>query len=682
MAVGLKEIEKLGEPAATSVRDSAVRVFEGIGADALPALLQAAKDKSPRAREVAVAALGGIGGPEAERTIVAALQDGRSSVRQVAIQTLARSGVAGPVGSLSAALTHRDPATRRSAIDAMTGMTGSDSVHALARLTADPDRSVREAAVRALARQGSADAVDALLAVFEGADRELRPLAAAALKNLDWQPATARQRALGAIIGGDYQAASAEGEAAIDGLAALMTDKSAAVRKAVAQALGETRAPGAVRPLLAAVQDGDAAVRQAAAAALARIGAPAVAPLVAAVHETARAVAGDVVLRIGAPAARPFSTCSRRASRQERAASGCAAGRRGAGRTSRAGSADARAPARHQAAAAVQPEVLRRAAHLLDLVTVREVLPASRRDTMTTAVDVVVDCNGVRGRATAELGATRKMNPVQVPGEVGVEDSSMSKVIVITGASGGIGAALAVQLGQQGHRLVLAARREKELGEVAQRAGAGAIAARADVTRRADVERVRDQALQACGHVDVWVNNAGRGITRKVLDLTDEDFDTMMADNVKSALYGMQAIAPHFVQRGAGHIINISSVLSRVPFVPFRSAYSAGEGGVERADLQPARRPGPDASRHPRLARHARRRHDRLSARPPAWATPPMRWRLRTAADRSTRRPRPSSIPSSRPVAEIYTNPAQAPMVARYFQDVGAFEAQWRRQAE
>lgn len=86
--------------------------------------------------------------------------------------------------------------------------------------------------------------------------------------------------------------------------------------------------------------------------------------------------------------------------------------------------------------------------------------------------------------------------------------------IVITGASGGIGAALAVQLGAGGHRVALAARREAELKEVASRCGAGAIAVATDVTRRADVDRLRDRALEAFGHVDVWVNNAGRGITQ------------------------------------------------------------------------------------------------------------------------------------------------------------------------
>jgi len=75
----------------------------------------------------------------------------------------------------------------------------------------------------------------------------------------------------------------------------------------------------------------------------------------------------------------------------------------------------------------------------------------------------------------------------------------------------------------------------------------------------------------------VWVNNAGQGITRLVSELTDDDFDEMMLVNVKSALYGMQAVLPHFRERGRGHIINVSSLLGRVPFTPIRSAYSAAK---------------------------------------------------------------------------------------------------------
>jgi NADP-dependent 3-hydroxy acid dehydrogenase YdfG len=151
------------------------------------------------------------------------------------------------------------------------------------------------------------------------------------------------------------------------------------------------------------------------------------------------------------------------------------------------------------------------------------------------------------------------------------------QVIVITGASGGIGAALARLAGSRGAHIVVAARRAAELGEVAAQSGADALAVVADVTKRADVERILAAALARFGHVDVWVNNAGRGITRPVSALTDEDFDEMMRVNVKSALYGMQVVLPHFQARGRGHVINVSSMLGRVPYVPVRSAYNAAK---------------------------------------------------------------------------------------------------------
>lgn len=151
------------------------------------------------------------------------------------------------------------------------------------------------------------------------------------------------------------------------------------------------------------------------------------------------------------------------------------------------------------------------------------------------------------------------------------------KVIVITGASSGIGAALAELVGKQGARVVLVARREKELSDVAIRSGTQALPVVADVTRREDVDRALKAALARFGHVDVWVNNAGRGITRVVSELTDEDFDDMMRTNVKSVLYGMQAVLPRFRERGSGHIINVSSMLGRLPIAPFRSAYTAAK---------------------------------------------------------------------------------------------------------
>src|SRR5215213_7198417 len=116
-----------------------------------------------------------------------------------------------------------------------------------------------------------------------------------------------------------------------------------------------------------------------------------------------------------------------------------------------------------------------------------------------------------------------------------------SKVIVITGASSGIGAALARQRAGAGDTLILAARRRDKLGSVAAACGSRALAVPADVTVRAEVSRLRDAALDAFGRVDVWVNNAGRGINQGVLDLSDAELDEMFLVNTKAPLYGMQA---------------------------------------------------------------------------------------------------------------------------------------------
>ena len=246
---------------------------------------------------------------------------------------------------------------------------------------------------------------------------------------------------------------------------------------------------------------------------------------------------------------------------------------------------------------------------------------------------------------------------------------------MITGASSGIGAALARRLGARGDRIALAARREADLHAVAQPFAANALVVPTDVTRRSEVERLRDRALERFGGVDVWVNNAGRGITKPVLELTDEEFDQIVSVNVKSALYGMQAIAPHFLERRRGQIVNISSMLSRVPFATYRSAYNAAKHALNsltanaRVDLH---RQCPDV--HVTLVmpglvttdfgRHA------LHGSPP-----PPTMGAQTAdevADAIVR-------VIDEPVAEVYTNPAHPALALRYFQDVGAFEREQPR---
>lgn len=170
----------------------------------------------------------------------------------------------------------------------------------------------------------------------------------------------------------------------------------------------------------------------------------------------------------------------------------------------------------------------------------------------------------------------------------------MDKVVVITGASSGIGAALAELLAGRGASVVLVARREHALREMAAHCGEQAMSVTADVGHRENVRRAVKEALARFGRIDVWVNNAGQGISRLPSQLTDEDVDAMMRANVKSALYGMQEVLPHFVSRGEGHVINVSSMLGRVPAVSLRSAYNGAKHFLNaitanfRAEIQQA----------------------------------------------------------------------------------------------
>jgi NADP-dependent 3-hydroxy acid dehydrogenase YdfG len=121
--------------------------------------------------------------------------------------------------------------------------------------------------------------------------------------------------------------------------------------------------------------------------------------------------------------------------------------------------------------------------------------------------------------------------------------------------------------------VVLVARRADALQAVADHCGAPALVITADVTRRKEVRRIVAETIAYFGRLDVWINNVGQGITRAPTELTDADLDEMMLVNVKSALYGMQEVLPHFKERGTGQVINVSSMLGRVPFAVVRSAY-------------------------------------------------------------------------------------------------------------
>src|SRR5262249_50466657 len=117
--------------------------------------------------------------------------------------------------------------------------------------------------------------------------------------------------------------------------------------------------------------------------------------------------------------------------------------------------------------------------------------------------------------------------------------------------------------------------------EMAATLGAPVEVVPGDVTRRADLEQALNRAVARFGGVDVWVNNAGHGISRPSVEaITPEDLDVMVRDNTRSALLGMQVVLPHFKDRGKGVLANVSSMLSRVPEVPFRAAYSAAKAAL------------------------------------------------------------------------------------------------------
>ena len=258
------------------------------------------------------------------------------------------------------------------------------------------------------------------------------------------------------------------------------------------------------------------------------------------------------------------------------------------------------------------------------------------------------------------------------------EQASVGKTVVITGASAGIGEGIARRLAAGGHSLVLAARRRDELERVAadaMRLGAArAVVVPTDVTRRTDVERLRDEAIARAGSFDVWINNAGRGITRHVLDLTDQDIDDTFAANLKSALYGMQVSARYFMVRGHGHIINNTSFLARVPIATHRSAYNAAKAALNaltanlRVDL---RTEYPDihvTTLMPGMVATAFGRNA-IGSPPdtPIYAGPYVQT-VEAIAEIVAQT-------IEHPVAEVYTNPASAEMAQRYFADVAGFEA-------
>lgn len=159
---------------------------------------------------------------------------------------------------------------------------------------------------------------------------------------------------------------------------------------------------------------------------------------------------------------------------------------------------------------------------------------------------------------------------------------SENKVIVITGATSGIGAASANLLAKDGNKLVLGARREAKLQEVVQAVkanGGQATYGVTDVTKIEDVEALAKLAMDKYGRIDVWLNNAGIMPQSLLIQKKIADWNNTIDINIKGVLYGIGAALPYMESQKSGQFINISSVAGHVAG-PGSAVYSASKYAV------------------------------------------------------------------------------------------------------
>lgn len=151
------------------------------------------------------------------------------------------------------------------------------------------------------------------------------------------------------------------------------------------------------------------------------------------------------------------------------------------------------------------------------------------------------------------------------------------RVVIVTGASSGIGAATSVAFGREKARVALAARRRDKLAQVAEevrRQGGEALVVPTDVTSQDAAAALARQVVQQWGRIDVLVNNAGRGLAAPFEQTTVEELHELFWVNLASVLMVTQAVLPVMRRQRSGHIINISSIAGRRG-TPWRSAYCA-----------------------------------------------------------------------------------------------------------
>jgi short-subunit dehydrogenase len=192
-----------------------------------------------------------------------------------------------------------------------------------------------------------------------------------------------------------------------------------------------------------------------------------------------------------------------------------------------------------------------------------------RNDTLINIFAIAVLFGFCSGCATSDLGRSG-------------ERKLAGKTYVIVGASSGFARGVAIKLGEQKANVVLAARREQPLQEIAtaiRTAGGKALVVTTDISDPQQVQDLADAATQAFGKVDVWMNNAGVGAIGHFSDIPLEDHSRLIDVNVKGIIYGTYAALQIFKQQGYGVIMNTGSIESEVPLA-YHASYSSSKAAV------------------------------------------------------------------------------------------------------
>ena len=171
----------------------------------------------------------------------------------------------------------------------------------------------------------------------------------------------------------------------------------------------------------------------------------------------------------------------------------------------------------------------------------------------------------------------------------------MAKIALVTGASGGIGSACAKKLASEGYKVIVHYYRSKEEAErIADRIGGDPI--QADLRSEAAVDALVDEVLGEYGHIDVLVNNAGISRVNQVQDVSNYEWDLLMASNATSAFLMTRAVLPSMIEAQSGAIVNISSMWG-IAGGSCESAYSASKGAIIAFTKAVAKEVGPSGIR-------------------------------------------------------------------------------------